>query len=81
MRLIDDRARCEKGVMERGFRQSVHVWWNGEYKVHDASMYFDQRWTSRACHIAVDCLRQHHWRLFMVLVAAVGLWWGVRGRP
>ena len=75
-------ARCEKGMlMQRGFRQSVHVWWNGEYKVHDASMYFDQRWTSRVCHIAVDCLWQQHWRLFMVLVAAVGLWWGVRGRP
>jgi hypothetical protein len=41
---------------KRGFRQSVHLWWNGEYKVHDADMYFEQRWTSRACHSVVDYL-------------------------
>jgi type IV secretory pathway TrbL component len=44
------------------------------------SMYFDQRWTSRACHV-VDYLRQHHWKLIMALISLAGLWWGVRGRP
>jgi hypothetical protein len=66
---------------KRGFRQSVHLWWNGEYKVNDVSMYFDQRWTSRACHSVVDYLRQHHWKLIMALISLVGLWWGLRGRP
>ena len=52
---------------KRRFRQSVHLWWNGEYKVHDADMYFEQRWTSRACHSVVDYLRRHHWKLIMAL--------------
>jgi hypothetical protein len=56
----------------RGFRQSVHLWWNGEYKVHDVSMYFDQRWTSRACHSVVDYLRQYHWKLIMALISPLG---------
>jgi hypothetical protein len=70
------------GVMDdkRGFRQSIHLWWNGEYKVHDADMYFEQRWTSRACHSVVDYLRQHHWKLIMALIAGAGIWWALRGR-